>query len=267
MPVPNLTRVTICPLPRQRVRQVYPEAASATTSTRAWRPSAPGWPSAAGRRNRAIGNTPEAQPSYRVRRRRLDGALQLGAAVLAAGRPDAGLAMPTRIDDVRVADGWQNAAWTLAAPRDTPMLQDLQLADADGRVRLELRGVRLRALSGEADPSVLHSVQWHPHVERAADTRASAPPPERWLICGNRLDDCVTLVEALRARGQRAEIAAAHELAARLDGDGSGAGLVLLPTGDGVPTEQLTASVLGVLAARDAVWCSGVAGDTRSVWP
>ncbi len=201
---------------------------------------------------------------------RLDGALQLGAIVLATNRSNVGLAMPTRIDEVRAADGWQHAAWAVVALRDAPMQQDLLLADGDGQSRLELRGVRLRALDEESDPRLLHSVQWRLHVEQAAETRADAASPERWIICGSPGEVCQGVAEGLHARGQHAEIAAVHELADLLSADGPITGLVLLPTDAGVPdqggatgverlgTEHLSASVLGVLqlaAQRGAsVW-------------
>jgi myxalamid-type polyketide synthase MxaE and MxaD len=195
---------------------------------------------------------------------RLDGALQLGAAVLEAGSSDSGLAMPIAIDEVRAAPGWLEAPCAVVARRDAPLEQDILLTDAAGVAKLEMRGVRLSALGARADPEPLHAIEWQRLAEGSPRTLDRSPTSARWVICGATGADCSSVANALRARGALADITRPAELEASLDAAGPQVGLVVMSGAGGeqadaaLDAERLAAGVLGTLqvaAKHDArVW-------------
>lgn len=157
----------------------------------------------------------------------LDAALQaVGALALDEAR--AGTWVPVGFGSVRRHRPVGVRGWAVARPRsgrgpDSGSFEaDVSILDDEGRLRLELRDVRLRALDGEAEASVSRLL-FSPVWRRAASTADGAPhdgaarAAGEWLILADASGAASTLARGLDAEGGRCRSVAAASRFAQLD--------------------------------------------------
>jgi acyl transferase domain-containing protein/acyl carrier protein len=137
----------------------------------------------------------------------LDGAVQ----VFFALREDAGNAIPlvpVAIQRVRLRAPLGSRVWVwarLQANGPDHALGRILVADADGRVLLELDGVRCRRVRVE-DVLDRATLLYHHVWERTEPPGAAAAPPTRWHLLEQREGGAQALAQALVARGCRVEV-------------------------------------------------------------
>ena len=154
---------------------------------------------------------------------------------------------------------------------------DLTLVDADGRVLLEARGVRMVCLERAEDRllrAAFHRLDWI-SAPSAADGVAEGGT---WMLVGPASTARQVVAEHLRARGARAvELADAERLGAALIADGPVRGVVCMAAldaaaaaVDGIAATLRAAQVLAAIEGAPRLWLvtqgaqAVVAGDTAA---
>lgn len=174
---------------------------------------------------------------------------------LASGAGSAGF-MPTDIAMLRLhEDGVARVTCEVTVVRREAdaIVADLVVRDDGGRVVLEGRGLRLRALAPTAEPSSCHRVVWH---EVETDRAAERPIGSSWVVLADGGGVGELVARGLRARGAQVDVVFADDdpAAARLAVERDGVvHLWSLDVAPGLPSEPRELARAARLAATSVV--------------
>jgi phthiocerol/phenolphthiocerol synthesis type-I polyketide synthase C len=149
----------------------------------------------------------------------LDAALQLVAASLASsgeGSDERVRYLPVGVERLRrygpiPSECWAHACVSEAIGANGMRTADVRLLDADGRLVLEIGGVRVQRLEsqGRATAELAHNlyrIEWKPAPAAPADAPDDGSAAGAWLVFENPAGAATRLVQSLERRGARCAV-------------------------------------------------------------
>lgn len=208
-------------------------------------------------------------PNDRIHPTLLDAAFQALLAILPAGA--GGLYLPVQIERVAVLAPPPARLWShgrITKITGTGVIADLALCDQDGKVLVDIRGLRCQALADKGDTDAAEAIrnawyvcQWE-HLEAPAETAAgtgAAPADsDRWAVFADAGGTAAALIEQLAGHGAtclRIKPGAAFD---RPDRD-----LIRVPRDDAAAMDRLVAEA-GLQHCRGIAYLWGLDGAGES---